>query len=52
MGHSTSRCDTIIALIDECLAEYDAVVSSPKRADPDNSRPAARVMKPSYLVNA
>ena len=22
MRHSTSRCDQIIALIDECLAEY------------------------------
>jgi hypothetical protein len=42
MGHSKSRCDTIIALIDECLADYDAALSTTKPADPDDSRRAAR----------
>jgi hypothetical protein len=53
MDHSTSRCDTIIALIDECLAEYDAVMSGTKRADPRRFSPGGEsVITPSYLANA
>jgi hypothetical protein len=52
MHRSASRCDTIIDLIDQCLAEYDAVASRSRR-DHGRSPRGQRVMKPSdYLVNA
>jgi hypothetical protein len=38
MRRSTSRCDTILALIDQCLAEYDAAASSTTRANREFSR--------------
>jgi hypothetical protein len=52
MRRSESRCDTIIDLIDHCLAEYDAVASRSRRDDCRSPR-GQRVMRPSdYLVNA
>jgi hypothetical protein len=51
MRRSASRCDTIIDLIDHCLAEYDAVASSGWPAHGRSPRDQ-RVMRPShYLVN-
>jgi hypothetical protein len=52
MRRSASRCDTIIDLIDHCLAEYDAVAP---RSRPDHGRSSRGegVMRPSHcLVNA
>jgi hypothetical protein len=52
MRRSESRCDTIIDLIDHCLAEYDAVASRSRRDDCRSPR-GQHVMTPSdYLVNA
>jgi hypothetical protein len=53
MGHSKSRCDTIIALIYECLAGYDAALVDHEASRPRRFAPCREsVMTPSYLVNA
>ena len=52
MRRSASRCDTIIDLIDHCLAEYDAATSS-SRPDHHRSPRGQRPMEPSrYVANA
>jgi hypothetical protein len=51
MRRSESRCDTIIDLIDHCLAENDALTSGSR---PDHGRSPRRqiVLRPShYVVN-
>jgi hypothetical protein len=51
MRRSASRCETIIDLIDHCLAEYDVLASSSRPA-PHRSTPRQRVLRPShYVVN-
>ncbi len=42
MRSTETRCDTIIDLIDRCLADYDSFVSAPPRAD---STSRARVVE-------
>jgi hypothetical protein len=52
MRSSASTCDTILDLIDHCLAEYDAVASD-SRPDHGRSPRDQRVLSPSaYVVNA
>jgi hypothetical protein len=46
MRRSESRCDTILDLIDHCLAEYDAVASG-SRPDHGRSPRGRRVLSPS-----
>jgi hypothetical protein len=51
MRRSASRCDTIIDLIDHCLAEHDALAS---RSPPDHGCSPRRqpLLSPShYVVN-
>jgi hypothetical protein len=51
MRRSASRCDTIIDLIDHCLAENDALTSGSR---PDHGRSPRRepLLRPShYVVN-
>lgn len=52
MRSPASTCDTILDLIDDCLAEYDADASD-TRPDHGRSPRDQRVLSPSaYLINA
>jgi len=43
MSTTTARCDRIIALIDDCLADYDAALGSALgRPVPTTRRPSRR----------
>jgi hypothetical protein len=49
MRRSASRCDTIIDLIDHCLAEYDPIASS-SRPDHGRSPRGQRCHEPQRLL--
>ena len=42
MSTTTARCDRIIALIDDCLADYDAALSSTLGHPVPNTRRQSR----------